>query len=304
MLDLFCGIGGASLAAADVAQVVVSVDINELAVGVLRQNQPHLAVVRELDSLPDDWFRQWNADLWWLSPPCQPFTQRGQQRDIKDQRAQPLLGLLDRIKRLQPRMLGLENVPGFHSSQAHQRLCNTLVELGYEIAELLLCPTQLGIPNRRRRFYLVASLDGLAPWPSLSTPCRLAPLAGFLQSDPRKLDEARCKHELYLAPELVAQYQRAIHIVDLRDPAATTRCFTAAYGRSHVGSGSYLQTAQGVRRFLPGEILRLLGFPDGYLPCELAMRNAWRLVGNSLSLPAVRYVLQAVLPGADEMIET
>ena len=77
--------------------------------------------------------------------------------------------------------------------------------------------------------------------------------------------------------------------------ASVTACFTSAYGRSPVRSGSYLATAAGIRRFSPAEILRLLGFPADYeLPPEMTLRNAWRLVGNSLSVPAVRTVLAAI----------
>jgi hypothetical protein len=48
------------------------------------------------------------------------------------------------------------------------------------------------------------------------------------------------------------------------------------------------------------EILRLLGFPPDFgLPPELSTQVAWRLVGNSLSVPAVRYVLSAIPELAD-----
>ena len=52
---------------------------------------------------------------------------------------------------------------------------------------------------------------------------------------------------------------------------------------------------EGVRRFPPSEILRLLGFPPSFqLPEALPRRKAWQLAGNSLSLAAVRVVLGTV----------
>mgnify|MGYP003337287453 CR=1 FL=1 len=36
----------------------------------------------------------------------------------------------------------------------------------YAIRETLLCPTALGLPNRRLRFYLVAGRGGLRDWPA------------------------------------------------------------------------------------------------------------------------------------------
>ena len=60
-------------------------------------------------------------------------------------------------------------------------------------------------------------------------------------------------------------------------------------------SGSYLATGGGVRRFSPAEILRLLAFPASFeLPPELGLQKAWRLIGNSLSVAAVRTVLAAI----------
>ena len=74
-----------------------------------------------------------------------------------------------------------------------------------------------------------------------------------------------------------------------------TCCFTSAYGRSHVRSGSYLQQDTGVRRFSPTEILRLLGFPASYrLPPDLSLSKAWRLVGNSLAIAPVRAMLSTI----------
>jgi hypothetical protein len=91
-------------------------------------------------------------------------------------------------------------------------------------------------------------------------------------------------------------------VVDTQRPGACAACFTSAYGRSVVRSGSYLATPTGLRRFSPAEILRMLDFPDTYrLPPDLPLRVAWSLVGNSLSVRAARWVLRAATstPAAD-----
>ncbi len=101
---------------------------------------------------------------------------------------------------------------------------------------------------------------------------------------------------------LIAQrYRGALDIVAAEDPRACAACFTAAYGRAHVRSGSYLITLHGLRRFSPLVVLRLLGFPDGFrFPPETARGQAWRHLGNSLSVVAVRHVL-SMLPGLGPM---
>ena len=110
--------------------------------------------------------------------------------------------------------------------------------------------------------------------------------------------------DLDVRPDLLERYAAAVEIVDADDPLALTSCFTSGYGRSVVRSGSYLRTRWGARRFSPPEILRLLGFPPGFgLPVGLTVHEAWRLVGNSLSVPAVRWVL-ACIPELDELRQT
>jgi site-specific DNA-cytosine methylase len=286
VLELYCGIGGCAAALAERAQVTAALDINAVALEVYRHNFPHPASACTLESLRAGDRRLAAADLWWLSPPCQPFTRRGRSRDLDDPRSVSFRHLVGLVAAVRPPSLALENVPEFGGSRAHRLLRETLDRTGYEVAERLLCPTELGIPNRRRRFYLVASRGGLSRWRTLAEPLRS--LASFLDAD----DHA----ELHVPAELVARYARAIDVVDAGDPQAVTATFTAAYGRSPVRAGSYLRRGAAVRRSAPREVLRLLGFPAAFALPGLSAAKAWSLLGNSLSVPAAREALSA-LPG-------
>ncbi|MCB1054348.1 MAG: DNA cytosine methyltransferase [Acidobacteria bacterium] len=289
VLELFSGIGGCAAALAELApgghHVAAAIDISSLALGVYRHNFPdHTIVAKSLESLPAAEMARFDADLWWLSPPCQPYTRRGRGRDDQDPRARPLLALIEHVATLRPRYLALENVPGFETSRCHARLLETLGGAAYDVREGLLCPSELGWPNRRRRYYLLAARGPLqAPWPPLPAPS----LAELLDAVPEP--------GLEFAPDLVARYRHALSRVRPTDPTAVTACFTAAYGRSPVRSGSYLETEGGLRRFSPREVLALLGFPESFRwPADLPREAAWRLAGNSLSLPAVRRVLAQI----------
>jgi site-specific DNA-cytosine methylase len=116
--------------------------------------------------------------------------------------------------------------------------------------------------------------------------------------------DAEPAQALWLPDELLDRYRTAVHVVDADDARSETHCFTSSYGLSIVHSGSYLATPRGVRRFSPGEILRLLGFPAEFrLPPSLTLRKAWELVGNSLAVAAVRHVLAAIPELAEAGIE-
>lgn len=291
MLELFCGIGGVAAALGPSARVAAAVDQNRLALDVYRANFPHPTWPRAVESIPETDVRACRADLWWLSPPCTPFTRRGLGRDLDDPRARGLVAAIEMAAAVRPRYLVLENVAGFETSRARAWVRSTLARAGYDVRETLLCPTELGAPNRRLRFYLVAGLDALASWPARTG--RPTPLANVLDPAPAA--------DLWCDPALAARYAGALHIVDPGQPRACAACFTSAYGRSPVRSGSYLATPAGLRRFSPLEILRLLDFPAGFrLPDGLSLAAGWRLAGNSVSVRAVRWVLRAVpglLPG-------
>lgn len=287
VLELFCGIGGCAAALGSRAQVVAAVDINQQALDVYRANFAHPTHALTIESITDKQLYDWNADLWWMSPPCQPYTQRGLQRDDEDPRAAALMSVVDRIADVRPKYVALENVPPFADSRSLARLRSVLDACGYDTRTRLLCPTELGIPNRRLRFYLTASRVG---WPTEQAlpEVHAIPLASLVDTQPEP--------GLEVEPSVVERYDGALDVIDAADPNAVTACFTRAYGRSPVRSGSYLRTASGLRRFAPREMLKLLGFPSTFRwPEGVSREAAWRLAGNSVSVPAIRTVLAPAL---------
>ncbi|MCG8462787.1 MAG: DNA cytosine methyltransferase [Holophagales bacterium] len=274
---------------------VRGVDINTIALEVYRHNFGHPAAAKLVESLTPE---ELEAELWWASPPCQPFTRRGLRRGLEDPRGQTFAALLERLEELRPPYFAFENVVGFEGTEAQDALLGSLERAGYpRIRQWRRCPSELGWPVRRPRFYLIASRSerGLA---EVERGQRVSgaggpriPLSSLL--DP---EGPPAESPLWVEPALAERYAGALHVVNAADAGAVTTCFTSAYGRSPVRSGSYLRTDAGrLRRFSPSEILRLLGFPPTFrLPPDLPMGNGWRLVGNSLALPAVREVLAHV----------
>jgi len=275
VLELYGGIGGGSAALEPAvrqgwAEVVAAVDIHRGALAVHAYNFGTPTVVANLESIPASDYAAFEADLWWMSPPCQPFTRRGKRRDAEDPRAQGFLRLLGTVARVRPRHLALENVPGFQGSQTHTRLRRTLEDAGYRVREWHLCPTGLGLPNRRRRFYLVASRTGFTT--SSTCPSEIAtpssPPAGlrpYLDPEPEP--------DLTVASALLERYRHAVDVVDAGDPQAVTATFTAAYGRSPVRSGSY---RCGISR--PGRSCVCSGFPrpiGSPRSCRAPRRGGW-----------------------------
>lgn len=286
ILELFAGIGGCAAAHRGPAGAAVAIDQDEAAHQVYVHNHPHPAFRRNLASVRPDYLAGFGADLWWMSPPCQPHTVRGRGRDVDDPRSASLLNLLHCIAVCEPRAVALENVPGFAGSRAHARLTATLRQHGYAWHEQLICPTELGVPNERRRFYLAATRHGSPPSFDL-TPLPRRALRHYLD---REVDP-----ELAVPAELLRRYGTALPVVDADDPDAVTHCFTSAYTRSPVYAGSYLLQGGVVRQLSPDEILRLLGFePPLRWPPAVSRAKRYKLVGNSLSVTVVQRVLRGL----------
>ena len=292
VLELFAGIGGLACAWPE-ATITAAVDINLRAAEVYRRNLPHDYWIREIDSLATAQLAACRAEVWWLSPPCQPFTCRGVGRDVGDARSAALLRIIDAIGELRPPAIGLENVLGFIGSQAQRQLFAALEAHGYHVRWRKLCPSELGWPNRRPRFYLLAAQHRLPPWrrlPVLRT--TLAQLLGWSDSMPLNSEA-----EAWMLPEEVVQrYEAGLDRVDPWDPHALTACFASSYGKTLLHAGSYVRCGGGYRRFSPTEIAQLLGFSDRFCLSGLSPRSSWKLLGNSLSLPAVRYIVSHLEP--------
>lgn len=288
-LELFCGIGGFAVASAGAAQIVEAIDNSDIVLQAYRRNFDHPAHQRNLDTLDPRRLAKHKAEFLWMSPPCQPYTSRGDQRDLEDTRARSLIHLMRNLETIAPTRLGMENVPGFVGSQAHELVIETLERLGYAWRERVLCPSQLGVPMRRERYYLVASRDGLGDDAPLTvTPRTLAQYVDLA---------ADADADLRIAPEHVERYGPGMRLLDRDDPEAVANCFTAAYGKTFVAAGAYLSCPDGgVRRFSSREIARLMGFPDTFeLPEGWKLRKQWKAVGNSLSIDAMRAILKPVL---------
>ena len=293
ILELFSGIGAVAVVAEHLHEIAAAVDINHTARQVYSANFSSPNFVQEIASLTDERLKNFDAQLWWMSPPCQPFTRRGLRRDLEDARTRPLVRLIDGIRSARPEHIAVENVIGFHDSQTFALLTTALDDCGYSFVASEMCSSDFGLPNLRPRCFVAASRT--------CTPKLIRPQPRACKEIHEYLDESQgtnCEEQaerwgdLTVDANKIELYREAVNVVSPNDQ--TTRCFTSAYGKSLVRSGSYLKLGNGYRRFSPSEVARLLGFPDKFkLPASLTTRQLWKLLGNTVSIPCARQVLSA-----------
>ena len=107
----------------------------------------------------DDWK---SADIWSAGFPCQDLSIAGKRKGFGEGKRSVLaFTFLDLVERFRPRWLVLENVPGLYTSNDGRdflALLNEMDQLGYGISWRSLDARFFGVPQRRRRVFIVASL--------------------------------------------------------------------------------------------------------------------------------------------------
>jgi DNA (cytosine-5)-methyltransferase 1 len=162
-LDIFCGGGGSSYGARSAgADVVCGIDLNAHAVATYRDNFPAAMVLEE--RLEDVNLRRLHKqigdiDLLLASPECTNHTcAKGAAPRSEASRA-TAMETLRFAKEFRPRWLVLENVVHMRPWSRYGELRDELVDIGYQVRELVLDASDFGVPQRRKRLFIVCDRE-------------------------------------------------------------------------------------------------------------------------------------------------
>lgn len=123
---------------------------------VLAHHYPHVPLHGDFTTIGADEYGP--IDLLVGGTPCQSFSIAGLRGGLADDRGNLALEFLRLADRTRPRWLVWENVPGVLSSGGGRdfgSILGGLVELGYGFAYRILDAQHFGIPQRRRRVFVV-----------------------------------------------------------------------------------------------------------------------------------------------------
>lgn len=167
-IDLFSGAGGLSLGLGQAGfEPILAVEIDSDSCVTYNGIFPsaHLieGPIQELD------FRQWfgDVDLVAGGPPCQPFSSGGK-RLGKDDERDMLPHFFRAVREIQPPLFLMENVPGLvqPSRKAYLKgFLDDMGNLGYEITWQVLHAADYGVPQKRRRLFVIGSRLGTFSFP-------------------------------------------------------------------------------------------------------------------------------------------
>ncbi len=173
-IDLFAGAGGLTLGfhLANLGFVpVMAVEIDQAAASTFKRNfgcEVIDAPIQTVERFPE-------AEVIVGGPPCQGFSPLGRDRDDA---SRALLNELWQeyiraVRQVRPRAFVIENVPEFQKSEQFGMLLAALKRerrlKGYKVAYGVVNAADYGVPQRRRRGLLIASLDQQPVWPPQPT---------------------------------------------------------------------------------------------------------------------------------------
>lgn len=183
-VDLFSGAGGIKIGFARAGlRPLVCADNSKAVAATHHHNYPQVPFVLGDLGMPD--IQRRVAELVESEPfvvvggpPCQGFSVFGRRRlatrtgidPRMDPRNRLVFSFVDTVAKLRPRWVVMENVPGFASldeARFVKRVVQELMQAGYStIDHRILDAADYGVPQRRRRFLLIANRTGhVIPWP-------------------------------------------------------------------------------------------------------------------------------------------
>lgn len=251
------------------------------------------------DEIPD-------CDVITAGFPCQPFSKIGKLHGFADARGTLFWDVLRILKAKQPKAFVLENVANLvkhDKGYTFERILDGLEkELGYHVYYQILNTKDYGLPQDRKRIYIVGFRDEV----DFKFP---EPVA--LQKHVEDILETEPVHDFYFMSQIYMdglEKHRQRHAAKghgfgyrVLDPKGiSTTCVVGNMGRERnlikdtPRPGAFNRTGSllngdGIRKLTVREYARLQGFPDDYKFSE-KVTVAYKQIGNAVSAPVAHAV--------------
>ena len=290
--SFFSGIGGLDLGLERAGlDIRFHCEIKPFCREILRQHWPSLPVHHDIRKLDDSEIPE--ADVWTAGFPCQDLSlaRMGPRSGLRGSQSGLFFEFVRLVRGGAPRAIVLENVHGLLSSHGGRDFAivlKALDKLGYAVAWRVLNSKDFGVPQQRRRVYIVAIHR------SWGNP-------GEVLFEP-KCGDWNLKKSRSNGKKSPSLFQTILG--DTREGPLVKSIAHCIYAESarHTGtdwSRNYVWYPDGrVRRFTPVEVERAQGFPDNWtLPLSLDRAQAKRIdslryhaVGNAVTPPVAKWV--------------
>lgn len=178
VIDLFAGVGGLSLGFEMVgATVLMANEYDESIATSYVKNRPNNNMIIE-DITKLDIESNFNdiknfVDIVIGGPPCQGFSQKGQRKTINDSRNFLFKYYYNVVNFIRPKYFVMENVPNLLTAENgyfKKEITDLFFKIGYTIDSDVLNASDFGVPQNRRRAFIIGKLgDEKVKFPEKTT---------------------------------------------------------------------------------------------------------------------------------------
>ncbi|WP_277070992.1 DNA cytosine methyltransferase [Slackia exigua] len=307
--SVFSGIEAASVAWEGLGwEPEAFAEVDAFPSAVLAERFPEVPNLGDVTQVKWKRFRD-KVDLVVGGSPCQSFSIAGKREGL-DGASGLMWEFVRCVREIRPRWLLWENVPGALSSshgEDFRCLLEALEKLGYGLAWRVLDSQFFGVPQRRRRVFLVGHSGGV-PRPEVLFERESLRWDFASSKDKRKELAARAGRSAKAAGFCNAAIKaESIGFVPAQVESQNDRTVGALCARDFKGVGNeYVSEGKLVvdrpscmiRRLTPTECERLQGFPDGWTKVPYRGKPAdecpdgarYKALGNSMAVPVMRWI--------------
>lgn len=324
-VSLFSGAGGLDLGFLNAGfDIVWANDVDRYAVEAYRHNISEHIVLGDINQLLDEIPQH---DVLIGGFPCQPFSMMGQQLGFDDERGTLFFTIEQIVRRHRPRVIVLENVKNLETHNAGETfarmqtiLRNELLDnhgFGYEVFYQVLNSSDFGIPQTRRRVFVVAFDRGYFRENNINFEF---PAPMELQQNLRDILDENVDKKYFLTERILPTilshgtgnyYSRSeIDLQIARPLCATMHKMHRASQDNYVTDienrnrfeDSEDRRISSVRRLTPNECRKLQGFPSDW-EINVSDTQAYRQFGNAVTVDVAYNVAMQIVRALNITLE-
>lgn len=290
VVDLFCGCGGLSLGFEKAGMdVVAGYDNWNPAISTYMRNFTH--PIKRLDlsdiSIACEDISQYSPDMIIGGPPCQDFSSAGL-RNEDNGRGDLTLSFANIVASLRPTWVLMENVATITKTRKLSQAKDIFRSAGYGLTQIVLDASLCGVPQKRKRFFLIGKLgapDGF--------------IADFIRS---RQSERPMSVKDYLGDKIEIEYyyrhprsyaRRGVFSV--YEPSPTIRGVNRPIPRGYViHHNDPVNTLEGVRPLNTHERSLIQTFPEDFI-FDGNKSETEQMIGNAVPVNLGRFVAKSIL---------
>lgn len=256
------------------------------------------------------------VDIFVGGSPCQSFSIAGARGGFEDTRGTLFYEYCRLVKEIEPKMFIYENVYGVlthDKGRTWATMQNVFGDLGYHFKWQILDARNFGIPQGRRRLFVVGFKDkSVFDKFEFPKPIDLKyTMHDFLYDNCAEgnfkyddngniyLVKGGQKVDKYLSDKLVAYVmspgtKNFMHPNDTKIDLPIARAILSTQGNTHRASvNNYVTTNGKIRALEPRESLRLMGFPDDF-KINVSRAQSYKQSGNSIVVDVLMAIVKEI----------